>query len=624
MLAPLISCVIIIYLSLRYFSKDHYYKYNFFISISVFSGLFLLGSLYIHTRDISNIKNHLLQEEGNIEYYLTQVIEAPDTSGRYCKALSMVNRIRTDGQWHNIKAKVLLFLPKDELQTYGKTLLICGEPQKIPPPKNPDEFDYKKFMHNKGISHQHFIKKGGYIETDYGLNKKTLKGFSLSIRDHISHILNNNIRDRNTKAIMFALLTGQRDYIDEDSYITFIQTGIIHILAISGLHVGIIYMFMIFLLKPLSIKKWGSIFSYCLKISILIVFAFMTGLSPSVMRATLMFIIMIIGKMLNRNSHILNSVFSSFFLLLVFDPFKLFDVGFQLSYSAVLGIILFQPIIYQWMNFRFVITNRVWQLISVSIAAQLGTLPFSIYYFKQFPTYFLLGNIFAIPYVTVVTILGFLLILTSFFSNFSFAIVLILEFLSGLFIKLISVIKSLPLGLIKPIQIDLLQGILMIILITSIYFMLKSRNWKIILLSIGCAIGIISIDLKDKVMSSHKNYILIYNIPNISCIELVSGNTSSIVLSDLYEVNIGKINYHVMGHVIKKKRKTEFTDYSKISEQIPAKFLDGNLLICWNGKSIAFSGEGESNGRFMEYLDLIGLNIDYLVISNISQVNTGE
>lgn len=570
----------------------------------------------MHTRDISNCKNHLLNSDNNFEYYLTQVIDAPDTSGRYCKVLSKITGVRSGGKWHYIRGNVLLYLPKQQYQPYGKFLLVCGSPQRIRPPKNPHEFDYQKHMHIKGISYQHFVKTGSFFEIDLGISGFSLKGLTLKIRDHITRILNNAIKDRHTNAIMLALLTGQRDFIDKDSYNMFIQTGIIHVLAISGLHVGIIYIFLVYLFKPVSRKKWSQFFSHCLKILILIAFAFMTGLSPSVMRASLMFIIMIIGKMLNRNSHVLNSVFSSFFLLLVFDPFKLFDVGFQLSYSAVLGIILFQPILYKSLMPRYIIPIWAWKLVSVSIAAQLGTLPFSIYYFKQFPTYFLLGNILAIPYVTITTILGFTLILTSLFSNITSVIVVILHFLSNYFIKAISVIKSLPSGLIKPLQIDALQALLMVILIICIYYMFKSRTWKIIFISIGCAIVIVVIDIKDKVISSQEKHMIIYDIPEISCMELVDGNSSLIILKEINESDSIKINYHVIGHVIKKKRKTEFIDYFNISEKIPATHLDGNLLICWNGISIAILGEGVKDmSNFSAYRGLLDLNTDYLVIS---------
>ncbi|MGD9327945.1 MAG: ComEC/Rec2 family competence protein, partial [Cyclobacteriaceae bacterium] len=538
-----------------------------------------------------------------------------------CKVLSRISRARSDNKWQHIRGKVLLYLPKQEYPHFGKSLMIYGPPRKIQPPKNPDEFDYQKYMHIKGISHQHFIKPGRYFEIDQGVAKSSLKGLTLKIRDLITRFLDKTIKDKNTKTIMLALLTGQRDYIDNGNYSTFIQTGIIHVLAISGLHVGIIYVFLVFILKPISRKKWSRFFSYCLKIIILITFALMTGLSPSVMRATFMFIIMIIGEMLNRNSHILNSVFSSFFLLLVFNPFKLFDVGFQLSYSAVLGIILFQPLIYQLLKFRFIIPNWIWKLVSVSIAAQLGTLPFSFYYFKQFPTYFLPGNILAIPFVTIVTILGFTLLLTSFIPNITYVIVIILQFLSDLFIKLISIIKSLPYGLIKPLQIDAFQAFLMIVMITSVYFMFKTRNWKTILISFGCAIGIISIDIKDKIKSCQERYLIIYNIPKISCMELVDGRRSLIVSKELDKSVKDKINYHVMGHVINKKRKTELVDYSNITEIIPARYIDGNLLICWNGKSIAILEGGLKDlNTLNKYKGLMDLNADYLVIAGSWQV----
>jgi len=613
LLGPLISSMLIFYLSQKYFTKGLFHKFNLIMSLSAFISIFFLGGLNIQVSDISSSKNHLLQIEDEIEYYAAKVIDAPDTSGKYCKVLSKVKRIRFNGKWQYADAKVLMFLPKTEPLSYGQSLVVYGKPQKISPPLNPDEFDYQQYMYNKGISHQHFIKSGRYIGTGLQNQGVSIKGLSLRIRDHLARIIDSSFSDRNAKALMLALMTGQREYFNEDIYNSFIRTGIIHVLAISGLHVGIIYMFLIFILNPFSRKKWSKTFSYCLKISILISFAFITGLSPSVMRATLMFIIMIIGKMLNRNTHILNSVFLSFFLLLVMDPFKLFDVGFQLSYSAVLGIILFQPIIYKLISIRFLFINWVWQLTSVSIAAQLGTLPFSLFYFKQFPTYFLLGNIFAIPFISVVTILGFILVLTSFIPNIVYLISVVIEFLSGYFLKLISILQSLPFGMIKPFQIGFPQGVMLAVLILSLYFTMRTRIWKILLLSLGCAIGIIGIDIKDKVFSSKEKRIIIYNTPKISCMELVDGNTSFILAENLSNVNFDKINYHVMNHIVSKKRKTEFTDYSEVSKKLPIMYGDAFLLICWNGKSIAIL-KGDADIR-----ELKGMNIDYVLISNVWQ-----
>ena len=613
LLGPLISSLLIFYLSQKYFKKGLLHKFNLIISLSAFISIFLLGGINIQDSDISNSKNHLLHVEDDIEYYTAKVIDDPDTSGKYCKVLSNVTRIRLNGKWQHVDAKVLMFLPKTEPLTYGQSLVVAGEPQKISPPLNPDEFDYQLYMHNKGISHQHFIKSGRYFGSGLQNQRVSIKGLSLRIRDHLARIIDSSFSDRNTKALMLALMTGQREYFTENIYNSFIQIGIIHVLAISGLHVGIIYMFLIFILNPLSRKKWSKTFSYCLKISILISFAFITGLSPSVMRATLMFVIMIIGKMLNRNTHILNSVFLSFFLLLVIDPFKLFDVGFQLSYSAVLGIILFQPTIYRLINTRFLFINWVWQLTSVSIAAQLGTLPFSLFYFKQFPTYFLLGNIFAIPFISVVTILGFILVLTSFIPNITYLISALIEFMSDYFLELISILQSLPFGMIKPLQIGFPQAMMMAVLILSIYYTTKTRIWKILLLSLGCAIGIIGIDIKDKVLSSKEKRIIIYNTPMISCMELVDGNTSLILVEDLSNVNVDKINYHVMNHIVSQKRKTEFADYSEISKKLPVIYMNGYLLMCWNGKSIAILK------READIRELKGMNIDYVLISNIWQ-----
>jgi competence protein ComEC len=559
-------------------------------------------------RNISENKNHLSNIEADFDHYMVQVSDARDTSGNYCKFLADVKLTGKKGSWHISKGKILIYLPRSAIINYGDKLLIQGKPRRINPPLNPDEFNYQRFMRNNGILFQHFIKAGQFIRYE-NESRFSIYGLSLKVRNKISGIIHDRFSDRGTKSIMLALLTGQRNYIDQETYNIFISTGIIHTLAVSGLHVGIIYMFLLVLLKPLHRYGWSKKLSLIIKMAALLFFAFLTGLSASVMRATLMFLIMIAGKILNRNSPVLNSVFLSAFLLLGINPYLLFEIGFQLSYSAVIGILLFQPLLYNIMHSDYPIVNWIFQLVSVSIAAQLGTLPFSLFYFNQFPTYFLLGNIIAIPYVTISIITGSILIIISPVKFLSWILVLFLEFLSQLFITFISFIQSLPYGIIQPVHIDLSQHIILCSLIFSTFIMLYKKNRKIILFILLCISGIIGKDLYHKIKIQNDKKIIVYNVPNRTCIEFVDGREGIMLVHDLSEDLKSKINFHTINHIVRNKRDTEIITFSDIQRKFPGTYHERFLIFTWNGKSVVVMDK-KCN------LDVLKtISIDYLIVS---------
>jgi len=608
LLVVLFGACILYLISLRYGKKIHFHNLNLVISFFAFTCIFILGSLCLHHRDFTVNNNHIVHQRIRFEHYLAQVINAVDSSGQYDKVVVKIRQIRQDTSWKKVEGKVLLYISESTNINYGDILLVKGIPNRIRPPLNPDEFDYQKYMRNKGILFQHFIKPDDFLIVDQ-IPGSFIHRISTNARQGIISIISNSFNEESTRGIMLALLAGQRQYIDHETYDRFIDIGIIHVLAVSGLHVGIIYMFLLGLSRPLNKNKWGRRVSLCIKIIVLLFFAFLTGLSPSVLRATLMFSIMIIGKILNRNSHILNSVFLSACILLSINPFLLFDVGFQLSYSAVIGIIIFQPIIYGNLNCKVKIINWTWQLTAVSIAAQLGTFPISLLYFKQFPTHFLLGNIFAIPYVTMLITMGIVFLFAFPMKYLALIIVWFLQMSTKIFLTVISMIQMLPLGKIYPINVNTDQSILLYSIILSVYFMFKKRNWKFIFVSLLGVTGIIGIDIYQRIDLHSKSKIIVYNIPNQSCIELVDRRKGIMLVNNLSEDLKSKINYHTKNHILKEKRKTEIFDFTDFTAKLPSYFEGGILLFAWNGNSIAIIHDK----CFIE--SLRSLPLDYLIVS---------
>jgi len=593
----------------KYLRKNRFHQFNLVISLSAFGCIFILGGLCIHARDVSVKKNNLARIHTGIDHYMLQVTDVPDTSGQFCKVQGKVRLVRNNGSWSKAHCKILIYLPKSTIIQFGDILLIQGRPHSINPPLNPDEFNYQQFMRHKSILYQHFIRNGEFIKLKYRPGF-SIYGISIKARNGITGIITNRFSDKLTIGIMLALLTGQRNYIDPETYDKFIDIGTVHTLAVSGLHVGIIYMFLLILFKPLNRNTWSKKISLCLKILVLLFFAFLTGLSPSVLRASLMFSIMITGKILDRNSHLLNSVFLSAFLLLCIDPYLLFDVSFQLSYSAVTSIILFQPMIYGILHSRFFLVDWAWRLTSVSIAAQLGTLPISLFYFNQLPTYFLLGNMIAIPYVTFTIITGIILIIISPIKIFSWFLVFLLEHLSNLFVNFLCLVQSLPYGIIHPIHIYSSQAVLLSAGILSLYIMIIRRKWKIALITTSCLLGTASTDLYFQVKHQTEKKIIVYNVPGVSCIELVDGHEGILIVPDLSADQKSKIDFHTRNHIIKSERKTKMYHYAQIPEKLPTVRSEGLLICVWNGKSIVILFEK------CNLYQLRSIPVDYLIISN--------
>jgi competence protein ComEC len=286
---------------------------------------------------------------------------------------------------------------------------------------NPAEFDYKKFMQNKGVFATAYSKGGEFIIIENNLGNFFIRN-ALKIRENLLNIYKYyGFQDREF-GVLSALTLGYRDEVDPDTRQMFANTGAMHILAVSGLHVGIIFMILNVLLKFMDRSRKLMLLKSLLIILSLWLFAAIAGLSPSVTRSALMFSMFVVGKMIKRNASIYNIIFASAFILLLINPYNIMAVGFQLSYAAVLSIVFLQPYIYKLFIFEKWLPDKLWALLSVSIAAQLGTMPIGLYYFNQFPNYFFLTNILVIPLASIILYFAVTLLFTAhllpFFGGF--------------------------------------------------------------------------------------------------------------------------------------------------------------------------------------------------------------
>jgi len=341
---------------------------------------------------------------------IKKVLKGNTYYNKYEAAVLELNNIRTTG-------KILVNIQKDSSLNSLKVdaqLVVKTAFKKIEGSKNPNGFNYRKYLQNQQIYHQVHIYKNHFLTLQN--TSKTITGVAANFRDTINKKLKRNGFKDDELAVVNALLLGQRQDISEELLQSYVGAGAVHILAVSGLHIGIILLILTFVFKPLHHFKNGKFLAVLVIILLLWVYAVIAGLSASVVRAVTMFTALSIGMHLNKPSNVYNNLFISMFFLLLFNPFYLFEVGFQLSYLAVFSIVWIQPKMYNLWKPKFLFPDKIWQLFTVSIAAQIGVLPLSLYYFHQFPGLFFLSNLVIIPFLGIILSVGIVVIFLSLFD----------------------------------------------------------------------------------------------------------------------------------------------------------------------------------------------------------------
>ncbi|PZR06645.1 MAG: 4-alpha-glucanotransferase, partial [Flavobacterium psychrophilum] len=399
---------------------------------------------------------------------LVATIEEPLTEKTKTYSTTVtIKAIIKDGKQHTAKGRLLLYLKKEKQHTqlqYGDQLIFIKTPVPITNISNKNGFNYAQYCAYKGMYHQVYL-----CETEYTIAEKKqinpVKKVLFHTRKKVLDIIRENIPDKKQAGLAEAILIGYRNDLDKQLLQSYINTGVVHVIAVSGLHLGIIYGLLILLFNRVH-KRWMQQWT---KPIILIValwlFALLTGASPSVLRSAIMFTCLIIGNQLPHPSSAYNSLAASAFLLLCYDPFLCWDVGFQLSYAAVLSILVFMKPVYNSIYISNKYLDQGWKLVTITIAAQILTLPVSIYHFHQFPNLFLITNLLAVPLSGIILIGELVLCAVSFIPLAAKAIGWLLTWLINLLNNFIEAVTRIPYNTTDDIQLSLSQAILLYIII---------------------------------------------------------------------------------------------------------------------------------------------------------------
>ncbi|WP_299006235.1 ComEC/Rec2 family competence protein [uncultured Tenacibaculum sp.] len=406
-----LGVLLLVFLNALYFLKRFQMRKVFsIVSLLLFVSIGI-STAYIHNpKNYTNYYEHQLTDDSSSVLTIQKVLKPGNYYTKYIAKVSQVDSSKTNGT-------ILLNIQKDSTETsltVGNQIFIKTPFKELIPPLNPHQFDYKQYLAKQYIYHQVFLSKQQFKQLhDAGFS---LINLSASIREKVQNSLKQYHFSNNEFAVINALLLGQRQEISKELLESYTNAGAIHILAISGLHIGILLLLLSYLFKPLEKLPHGMLIKTTCIILLLWSFAFIAGLSASVVRAVTMFTFVAIGLSFKRKKVIEFSLISSMLFLLLIRPMFLFDVGFQLSYLAVFGIVWVQPLLYDYWKPNLRVLDKGWQLFTVSIAAQVGILPISLYYFHQFPGLFILSNLIIIPVLGTILGCGIVIILLATFN----------------------------------------------------------------------------------------------------------------------------------------------------------------------------------------------------------------
>lgn len=488
----------------------------------------LFGWAVTQQRTEKNNGTHLLHQPGKVTHYIGYLNDFMLQKPTNYQTTIRVQKVRINNQWFPADGQVQLSIRKEagrRVPAYGDVLLIKGEPRAVSAPLNPGQFDYRKYLAAHNIHHQQYLYPGQFRKIGENIRNPAL-ALSIKLRHNLDKVFRKLVPSHREYGIASALVLGIKDELDNDIKATYSNTGTMHVLAVSGLHVGLVFSILSIGLKRLRSSVSHRLFSAVVALAVVWTYAFITALSPSVLRAAVMFTFVIGAQVLQRRSNMYNTLATAAFGLLCFNPYFLFDVGFQLSFLAVLAIVYLHPRIYKLLEFDNYAADQVWILTSISLAAQIGTFPLSLYYFHQFPVYFLLSNLVAVPLSTGILYVGLSVLFFGWIPYLGFGLGKLMQGMVWLMNEAMMWLEKLPYALINRIPFSGLQAVLFYAFIFLLLVFLARPKLKF--LGFACALlAVFSFShLNDAYSRGQNRKLLILAVPKQSVMAFLDGKAT--------------------------------------------------------------------------------------------------
>jgi competence protein ComEC len=547
-------------------SAGKIYKYRLYSGVSITVALVALGYLIVWTDTGKSDPHHFSHQISPHSVLLVQIDEPPVERDKIIVANAQVKEVINEHEKVAATGRIQLNILKDSTvrkPEYGDMLLTDADVAEVAGPKNPCEFDFKAYLNYHQIYYSTFLTSAKWKLTDSTQGDRMFV-FIYHLRDKFLQVIKAYVPGKNDFGVASAIMLGYRDYVNADVMKAYADSGTLHVLSVSGLHVGIMFLMLNFLLGWMDNK--GMKFAFA-KAGLIIIFiwfyACITGLSPPVMRSAMMFSLIQTGRVLNRHVNIYNIIAGSAVILLLFNPYNLVDVGFQLSYLAVAGIVYLQPrlasvivigtvtgkgFIVRIKQAALWIADFVWQLIAASVAAQIITLPLSILYFNQFPNLFLLANLVVIPLSNFVLFTGTALFAFAHVPYLGAGIGWVFNGLLSVLDKFIFTMDELPFTVVRGVSINATEMVLMYMLILLVYWLAEERKPKVVLASLAVLLALCSFRTVHEVENNLRKQLVVYSVPKCKAIACISGKQlysdfDSVLLNDN-----AAMSFHILHH----------------------------------------------------------------------------
>ena len=557
--------------------------------IAMLSTIFYLGGALCVVSNDLDAGNHYTRYH-RVNGFIGMISSDNTERAKYQRYEVKLKALKSGAVLKPVSGKILLYVKKDSSDEknyrYGDVVSVGKRFFDVDGPKNPHEFNYRQYLINQDIYAHAFVKANDVELICPNQGNPVLK-LAYAIRSAIKKQVSDHIDSPRERAIVYALLLGIKDYLDDETKLAYSSAGAMHVLAVSGLHVGIIFVMLSYIFRKWKAHPIGKFVFASLSIIVIWIYALITGFSPSVTRAVTMFTVIVISSAINRKANIYNSLGMAAFVLVAINPNIIYSVGFQLSFTAVIGIVAVHPRLYRLWKPGFLIMDYAWNVTCVSISAQIATFPLALLYFHQFPTYFLISNLVVIPAATVILATGIFMGILGFVHHGPASIVgQSLEWAVYVVNECIWALQDLPCPVVDRLYFDVPETILVYLIM--LFALLGFAQPHFPSLAFGCCLLIMVFGRHHfkSVNQIRQQKIVFYEIDGVTAIDLIRGTDAKLLIDQHDEEQWKSISSKVdPNRLANGLDKAEGTN--ELFENSPLVYHHDQFdLIEWNGMKI--------------------------------------
>lgn len=522
------------YIVVRKLKRSFTYRYYFGVATFMF---FTSAGFILIKLNTTWLEKYHYTQFAKADAYVIRLSEPWHQKAKSVKAEGNVIAVHINNIWKKTRGNTLVYFENNyaahQLQ-YGSLVVTTVKPQEVPPPLNPGSFNYKRFLSFHQIYNQFYLPANAWDYAGVG-EKSNIWQKAYEYRDLFLSQIRNQVFFPREVGVCSALLVGYGDQLDAELISAYASSGALHVLCVSGLHVGLIFIILQKVFFFMDKNKYTYLLKQIIIILLIWFYAFITGLSVAVLRSAMMISIILTAKYLKRDNYMLNTTLASAFIILCINPYAITEVGFQLSYLAVIGIV--------YLHQRFVtlfytsnqLLNAIWQLTSVSLCAQLVTFPLGLLYFNQFPNLFLISNLVVIPISTVLIWVAVGALMLSFIpvlGSIVFWLWKIVYALTWLMNEMLVTAEEFKYAVVKGIFLTIGQTwLIYAIMAMAIWFLLYKKTTAVYLFYILFSILMLSF-IYDRININKQKKLVVYTVKGKTAIEIMNGSTKVFISSD--------------------------------------------------------------------------------------------